>query len=115
MSLGRADIEAMLDDVFELGSAAVYTRGGGAAADVRAVPRMIDVDAAGDFGLPVQQQARVISLLKAEAGDERPMKGDTVEILPGGMALAGVYSILEDATSDDRYQLVWVCRVSEPG
>lgn len=115
MSLARAEIEAALDDVFELGSAGIFTRAAGGAADVRAMPRIVDIEAAGEFGIPVMQRGRVMSLLKAEAGDERPVKGDTVEILPGGMALAGVYSILEDATSDDRYQLVWVCRVSEPG
>ena len=114
MSLGRADIETMLDDVFELGSAAIYRPvGGGAPVDVRAIVRMKDVDAIGDFGLPVLQQSRVIAMLKAEAG-ERPEQGGTIEVLPGGMALAGVYTILEDATSDDRYQLEWICRVSEP-
>ena len=114
MSLGRADIETMLDDVYELGAAAIYTpANGGPAADVRAIVRMKDVDGTGDFGLPVQQQARVIAMLKAEAGD-RPELGGTIEVLPGGMALAGVYTILEDATSDDRYQLEWVCRVGEP-
>ena len=114
MSLARAEIEAMLDDVFELGSAGVFTRAVGIPADVRAMPRIVDVEAAGDFGVPVMQRGRVISLLKAEAGDERPVKGDSVEILPGGMAMPGVYAILEDATSDDRYQLVWTCRVSDP-
>lgn len=112
MSLGRADIEAMLDDVFELGSAARLTPPGGAAVDVRAIPRIVDVDAV-EFGIPVQQTARVISLLRKEA-PERPVLGATVEVLPGGMALAGVYTVQEDALASDRFQLVWTCRVSEP-
>lgn len=114
MSLGRADIETMLDDVFELGSAAIYRPAAGGDIEVRAVPRIVDVDAIGEFGLPVQQTARVISLLRAEAGGERPTEGETIEILPGGMALAGVYTVLEDGVSSDRYQLLWTCRVSEP-
>ncbi len=114
MSIGRADIEAMLDDTFELGSAARFGAIGATPVDVRACPRIIDVEGADEFGLRVQQTARVIEVLKAEAGDVRPGKGDTIEILPGGMALAGVYTVLEEATSIDRYQLVWTCRVSEP-
>jgi hypothetical protein len=114
MSIGREDIEAMLADVFDgVTARAVYRSAGGDPVDVRIVPRMVDVEAIGDFGLPTHQRRRVFSVLKAEL-PERPAAGDEIEILSGEGAQPGVYPLLEEAMCTDRFQLVWLCPVGDP-
>jgi hypothetical protein len=56
----------------------------------------------------------VFALRIAEVAD-RPRRGDAIAILPGGLAQAGVYPVTEEAVSTDRFGLIWLCSVGEPG
>lgn len=115
MSAGRDEIVAMVADVFaDLGALAVYTPVAGAPVpDLRIAPRMVDIEALDSIGMPTLQKGRVFSLLRTDVA-ERPVAGASIEIVSGEGAQPGVYPVLEDALCEDRYQLVWLCRVGEP-
>ncbi len=114
MSVGRDQAAAMVAEVFaSLGSEAVFRAAAGGEVNLRVVPRIVDVASTDPFAV-TQQRGRVMSILTANVAT-RPVRGDEVEILPGGMAMPGVYPVMEEAVCEDVFQLVWVARVSEPG
>jgi hypothetical protein len=116
MSITRAMAQEVLDACFaDLGcDAMIADASGGPAYPARVMFRMADVEAlSAVFDARVLQTGRVIDLRVSEVV-ERPKRGATIEILPGGMALAGVYPVIEEAQSVDRYGLVWITLVSEP-
>ncbi len=101
----RADAVATADRAFaQWGEIALYRSAGGLTVETVAIPKTADVIAF-DPKLRARQTGRKLELKQADI-PARPRKGDTVEI--GDLT----YTILEDAKSEDPFQLVWVCRVS---
>lgn len=111
----REDMAATVAEVFaDLGAAALYRAdGSGDGVACRAVPRTVDIVQPGIFPAQVEQTGRAMALLTSEISD-RPVKGATIEILAGGDALAGIFPVMEDASCEDRFQLIWLARVGEP-
>jgi hypothetical protein len=115
MSLPTERASSVVAAVFEsLGAQARFLPNGEAAFDCRAIPRSADAIALSDFfPARAEQTGRVLALRIAEVAD-RPKRGDAIEILPGGMAQAGVYPVSEEAVSTDRFGLIWLAPVGEP-
>lgn len=114
MNISRERIATMVARVFAgIGAEAVYTPAAGAPVDLRAIPRIVDVENLDAIGMPTVSKGRVMSLLTADVA-ARPTLGATIEVKPGTRALPGLYSVLGDALCVDAFQVVWRCRVSDP-
>lgn len=106
----RDDVVAMLVGVFaDLGFDATYTpAGGGAAVELTAIPDAEDVESLGvDYGMRARQTRRLVALLKSDVAD-RPQAGATIAI-----PTFGDFTVTEEAMCLDKFQLVWLCAVTE--
>jgi hypothetical protein len=104
------DKAAMLAEVFaDLGKPAVYTPSGGGAAvpGIFAIPEVRDVENLGIDFTRTRQVKRLVALLRAHVAD-RPAKGARI-VITG----FGDFTVMEEAVSEDRDQLIWLCAVAE--
>lgn len=101
----RALASASADRAFaQWGEAAVYTAPSGVQVQTIAIVKTADVIAL-DPRARARQTGRKLELKTSDVS-ARPKKGATVVI--GSLT----YSVLEDAVSEDPFNLIWICRVA---
>lgn len=107
----RDDVVATLAEVFaDLGFDATYTPAGGGTPvpDIKVIPDVQEVESLGiEFAQRIRQTQRLVAILKADVTD-RPTAGAAIAI-PG----FGDFTVIEEAMSRDKFQLVWLCAVRE--
>lgn len=106
---------AAVAESFELlGADALFTlAAGGAATPVRVMPAQADTTALGDFQVRTLQTGRAFDLMKSQVAT-RPERGDVIDLVDDDGAVTETFAVVESATSTDRFNLVWTCRVGPP-